>query len=530
MHRCKRHLILFSIAIFCLTKPVASQNVPKADSQKPDKQHLFILSGQSNMAGLKPEESFIPRIESEFGPANVVIVKDAHGGQPIRRWYRKWESSAGEKLEPTGDLYDRLMKKVTSATGERTFDTVTFIWMQGERDAREQHADVYAKSFLGLVEQLKSDLDHQKIRVVIGRLSDFDMSNKRYPDWTRIREVQVELARKFQLGAWVDTDDLNDGFNRQGKEIKNDLHYSEQGYKTLGRRFAESAINLIRKKPTMPKRRFQSTIYHPVRSIVYKSIANVELSLFVFLPENFQPTDERTAIVFFFGGGWTGGTPHQFYRQSEYFASRGAVAICADYRTKSRHGTTPQECVKDAKSAIRWIRAHADDLGIAESKIVAAGGSAGGHLAAATATLKQFDDETDDSTVSCTPNALVLFNPVVDNGKQGYGHKRVKEYWNDFSPYHNLKPGTPPTIFHLGTKDPLIPATVGIRYQEAMTANGDRCELHLYEDQNHGFFNEGNYFSETLLRTDLFLKSLNLLEGQPQEELLYKLKSVVRSQ
>ena len=58
--------------------------------------HLFILSGQSNMGGLKPEESFIPTVEKEFGKENVIVVKDALGGQPIRRWYKKWKSAKGE--------------------------------------------------------------------------------------------------------------------------------------------------------------------------------------------------------------------------------------------------------------------------------------------------------------------------------------------------------------------------------------------------------------------------------------------------
>jgi len=210
--------------------------------------HLFILSGQSNMAGLDPDESFTPSVERAFGRDRVIVVKDALGGQPIRRWYKQWKPAQGDEPKATGDLYDRLMTKVRAAIQGRQIQTVTFVWMQGERDAREQHGQVYAVSFKGLLDQLRTDLQRKDISFVIGRLSDFDMDNERYPHWTMIRQVQVALAEAAPNGVWVDTDDLNDGKNRQGKSITNDLHYSVQGYRILGQRFAQQAITLIRQR------------------------------------------------------------------------------------------------------------------------------------------------------------------------------------------------------------------------------------------------------------------------------------------
>ena len=84
---------------------------------------------------------------------------------------------------------------------------------------------------------------------VIGRLSDFDLENKNYPHWTMVRDIQVRLAESNVRFEWVNTDDLNDGVNRQGKSIKNDLHYSAEGYKTLGKRFADNALKLIKQQP-----------------------------------------------------------------------------------------------------------------------------------------------------------------------------------------------------------------------------------------------------------------------------------------
>ena len=221
-----------------------------ADTKASDGKHLFILSGQSNMAGLRPRESFTPSVQKEFGKANVIVVKDARGGQPIRRWYKKWKPKTGKGPKAKGDLYDRLMGKVKAAIKGKKIKSVTFIWMQGERDARERH-DVYSASLQGLLDQLSADMKRKDINFVVGRLSDFDMQNRRYKHWTKIRKVQVAFAKaKPKKRAWVDTDDLNDGKSRRGKDIKNDLHYSAKGYVILGERFADKAIRLIKgKKP-----------------------------------------------------------------------------------------------------------------------------------------------------------------------------------------------------------------------------------------------------------------------------------------
>ncbi len=208
--------------------------------------HLFILSGQSNMVGLIPEESFTPRIEAEFGKENVIIVKDAMGGQPIRRWYKDWKPPEGNEPEAQPDLYDTLMTKVYDAIEKEKILTVTFIWMQGERDARERLGEVYEKSLIGLYNQLCTDLNRMDINFVIGRLNDFDMMNEKYPHWVMIRDIQVKVADSNPRFGWINTDDLNDGYNRAGKAIKDDLHMSDTGYIDMGERFADKAIQIIR--------------------------------------------------------------------------------------------------------------------------------------------------------------------------------------------------------------------------------------------------------------------------------------------
>lgn len=255
----------------------------------------------------------------------------------------------------------------------------------------------------------------------------------------------------------------------------------------------------------------------PDNIVQYKVVDGVKLKLHIFNPQEDPATEKRPAMVFFFGGGWNGGKISQFYPQSEYLASRGMVAICADYRVKSRHKTTPQACVKDGKSAIRWIRSHAEKLGIDPDRVAAGGGSAGGHVAAATALLDGFDERGEDTSISCRPNALVLFNPVYDNGPSGYGYERVKEYWREFSPLHNIDAAAPPTIVFLGTKDKLIPVSTARQYKRRMEEAGARCELKLYEGAPHGFFNRSkpnSKYEQTLAESEQFLTSLGYLQKQ----------------
>ncbi|WP_158968595.1 alpha/beta hydrolase [Paraglaciecola sp. L3A3] len=247
-----------------------------------------------------------------------------------------------------------------------------------------------------------------------------------------------------------------------------------------------------------------------VATFTYKEVAGKPLKLEVHTPKNISQGQKVPAIVFFFGGGWNGGKITQFKPQSEYFTEQGLVTILVDYRVKSRNKTTPADAVSDAKSAMRWVRTNATRLNIDANNIIASGGSAGGHLAAATAFISDFNDPTDDLSVSPKPQALILFNPVIDNGPKGYGYARVNKYWQRFSPLHNITSEGPPTLTMLGTRDDLIPVATGQAFDQALTAQGGISELRLYEGQKHGFFNKARY-KETLKESHNFLFKLGYL-------------------
>jgi acetyl esterase/lipase len=250
---------------------------------------------------------------------------------------------------------------------------------------------------------------------------------------------------------------------------------------------------------------------------IYKQTPQGELTIHAWQPA--APAEQlRPAAVLFHGGGWGGGTPGQFFGQAQHLAEHGMVAFSVQYRVRKVHGTTPVECVQDAISAVRWVRAHAGDFGINPHRIAAGGGSAGGHLAAVTATLPadaapQYDKD-EDRSVSFRPQALVLFNPVYDNGPDGYGHGRLGEHWQALSPLHNIGPDMPPTLVMLGDQDNLVPVVTAQTFRDRMLAVGVRSDLIVYPDQGHGFFNheETGMRQATIAAMTDFFRSLDWID------------------
>ena len=248
------------------------------------------------------------------------------------------------------------------------------------------------------------------------------------------------------------------------------------------------------------------------KTFTYAKTKQADLEMVVHFPSGWKDTDKRPGIVFFFGGGWENGTIKAFEPQAKYLASRGMVAARADYRVRSRHGVTPKECVDDARTAIRWFRQNAATLGVDPDKIVASGGSAGGHIAACTTLMPA--SEGKDKKVSCKANALILFNPVLR-----FGPQLLKKIDNDeavgkgISPILYLAKDSPPTLLFFGTDDFLYKQ--GQEFIQRSKELGHRAEMFTAEKQPHGFFNKSPWRERTLQRADEFLVSLGYLQGKP---------------
>lgn len=289
---------------------------------------------------------------------------------------------------------------------------------------------------------------------------------------------------------------------------------------------SETAQRKGRGKPAPPPLT-SAAVKHEER--VYKTTSQGELKLHLSLPTDWKATDQRPAIVFFFGGGWKQGSYTQFVSQSDYFASRGMVAASADYRIESIHHTTPEQCVEDAKSAVRWLRQHAAELGIDPTKVVASGGSAGGHIAACTALIDTFDAATDDKSISAQPNALVLFNPALNidelvRQRQGSAAEIAKA--EAITPNRFLRAGTPPAILFFGSQDALKKGAD--HYLELAKPLGLRAELWVAAGQSHGFFNRSPWTEVTARKADEFLASLGYVKGEPTLRLPDKMPTLQR--
>jgi len=241
--------------------------------------------------------------------------------------------------------------------------------------------------------------------------------------------------------------------------------------------------------------------------VVYKKRNSIELELLVVRPPDWDASDRMPALVWIHGGGWRGGHPEMFLPHAEYFSRRGAVAISIAYRLiepePAKDGeVTVETCLEDCKSAIRYIREHAGELGIDPTRIAAIGDSAGGHLAASTAMVADCDNPHEDASISSAPDAVVNLNGVTDlticfpnipirydqvTGDEAQRYLNRYQQARCLSPVFQVRAGLPPMLHLHGLLDRTVEPHQSIRLHEALLASGNRSELVLYPDTKHAF-------------------------------------------
>ncbi len=249
----------------------------------------------------------------------------------------------------------------------------------------------------------------------------------------------------------------------------------------------------------------------PTRTLVYKKVADRELALHIFEPPGFKAGDQRPCFLIIHGGGWQGMEPRRMFPFAHDMAERfGMVGISVQYRLYNpKTGVSVFECVKDARSSVRYVRSHAAELGIDPARIAVSGGSAGGHLAAATALFDTVNEEGEDLSISCRPDALILLFPVIDTSAEGYGQTKIGERWEDLSPLHHVRSGIPPTLIFHGTGDTVTPFAGAKSFHEQMIAAGNRSELVVNEGGVHGYLmRERSLYEDTITKSGGFLREL----------------------
>lgn len=243
--------------------------------------------------------------------------------------------------------------------------------------------------------------------------------------------------------------------------------------------------------------------------VVYKTIGETSLKLHLYLPETSPTRQKRPAIIFFHGGGFVQGHPAQFYPHCQHFAGLGLVAAAAEYRLLGKAAPSVGDCLADSKSAIRWLRAHAEELYSDTSRVVAGGGSSGANLAANAAMVEGWDAADDNLAISAKPDALVLFTPALF--EPAFVPGRFDE---QFYSIRYVRARLPPMLILHGADDEHFPLAQMEQFRDAMVAAGNRCELQVYPG-GHGFFNYGRDdnrpYQATLAAAEQFLASLGML-------------------
>lgn len=276
-------------------------------------------------------------------------------------------------------------------------------------------------------------------------------------------------------------------------------------------------------------KRIDSLVY---KTRIYKQVDSLHLNVHIFYDSATVDKKPKPAIAFFHGGGWAFGNPSEFFGACRRYASMGFVTFSFQYRLSiEKNGKTPHpfitpiECVKDARSAMRWVRSHAKEFNIDPQKIVAGGQSVGGHLVLSTAMIEKYNESTDDLSVSTVPNAMLLYSGSVNTMEAWcdllMGSQREK-IWS-ISPAHNVKKGLPPAAAFHGTDDDIVPLWTVIFFQRDMTDMGNHFEIHKYPGRKHylGDIDEkyvkkySRLFDEqVMLDTDNFLRQFGFLEGK----------------
>jgi acetyl esterase/lipase/lysophospholipase L1-like esterase len=258
---------------------------------------------------------------------------------------------------------------------------------------------------------------------------------------------------------------------------------------------------------------------------VYRQAGTNELRLHVVKPADWKASDINPSLVMFFGGGWSSGTPEKSVGWAKWAAKLGMVGIAPDYRTRKRLGGSPEDCVSDARAAVRWTQEHAAELGIDPAKIVVMGASAGAHIAAWTAIPKKGPGADDPGAPDPLPAALILLNPVSDTKDGGYGGTKrfggSAERALACSVPDQMPKTMPPVLIFHGTKDETVPYANSTALMEKLKANGNRCELVTFEDLGHSYYSSkfGAAGAAAKVKTEeemtKFLASLKLVPAIP---------------
>jgi acetyl esterase/lipase len=233
-----------------------------------------------------------------------------------------------------------------------------------------------------------------------------------------------------------------------------------------------------------PRARAQEASLAPPIAHTYREVDGEALELYVFKPAGIASNKLAPAILLFHGGGWVAGSPEWTFESARRYAAAGLVAVSVEYRL-SNERVTPIEALADVCSAFGWVRARAQELRVSAERIAASGVSAGGHLAAAAATIGCRN--TEGAYKNGGPDALLLWSAALDVSSDGHFRRllRGRATVEAYSPVEHVRARMPPVHIVHGERDTLTPLSGARRFCELVQKGGGRCELAVYPGVGH---------------------------------------------
>ncbi len=333
---------------------------------------------------------------------------------------------------------------------------------------------LYIKTKIALVDPAYQKSDNQQLKATLDAISQ----------WIDNREV----------AEYYNTDYLRDHIDRFG--IKNIDAWVDA--------CPDSAVHAMYEQERMGREG------HRIET--YKTVDGFDLDLHIFLPEQAEQSEKHPAMVYFHGGSWTEGKPDWSFPACGYYAKKGWIGIAVEYRISQRHGSLPFESVMDAKSAIRWLRSHAEELNLDADSIVVSGNSAGGHLAMACAMVENWNDPQDDLRFNSVPDLILINSGVYDltdvNNwiRQGLRERgKDEELVREISPLYLVREKLPPMLIIHGEQDRNISFQSASTFAGKMTQRGNQIEFHAIPNANH-FIWFGPYAQQVASIRKAFLK------------------------
>ena len=190
-------------------------------------------------------------------------------------------------------------------------------------------------------------------------------------------------------------------------------------------------------------------------------------------------------VVFFYGGGWESGERRNYRFVGAELASRGVLAIVADYRLYPE--VVFPAFIEDAALAVKWTQDHAAQSGGDPKRLFLMGHSAGAHIASMLALNKQYL-----RGAGADPHAIAGliglsgpydFLPLKSNTlKKIFGDPAPRST----QPIDFVTADAPPTLLINGSADTTVNPGNSTRLTVALEAAGRPVDHRVYPDIGHG--------------------------------------------